>query len=38
MADIENIVVEHLRHIRGAADDVREDAREIKRRLDLIDA
>ena len=30
MTDADNIVLEHLRHIRGALDDVRIDIREIK--------
>jgi archaellum component FlaC len=30
MAEIDNIVPEHLRHIRRATDDVRDDIREIK--------
>ena len=29
MTDPDNIVLEHLRHIRGAIDDVRDDIREI---------
>lgn len=33
MADTDNIVLEHLRHIRGAIDDVRDDIREIKQRV-----
>jgi archaellum component FlaC len=30
MAEIDNIVPEHLRHIRRATDDMRDDIREIK--------
>ena len=30
MADVENLVLEHLRHILGAIDDMREDIREVK--------
>ena len=30
MAETDNIVLEHLRHIRGAIDDARDDIREIK--------
>ena len=30
MAETDNIVLEHLRHIRGALDNVRDDIREIK--------
>ncbi|MDO8347524.1 MAG: hypothetical protein Q7S85_06470 [Rugosibacter sp.] len=33
MAEMDNIVLEHLRHIRGALDDVRDDIREIKQRV-----
>jgi hypothetical protein len=33
MADPDNIVLEHLRHIRGVIDDVRDDIREIKQRV-----
>lgn len=37
MADIDNIVLEHLRHIRGNMDGLREDVREIKQRLGLLE-
>jgi chromosome segregation ATPase len=33
MTDIDNIVLEHLLHIRAALDDIRDDAREIQRPL-----
>ena len=33
MAEIDNIVLEHLRHFRGAIDDVGDDIREIKQRV-----
>jgi predicted nucleic acid-binding Zn-ribbon protein len=33
MVEIDNIVLEHLRHIRGAIDDVRDDSRETKQRI-----
>jgi archaellum component FlaC len=33
MAEIDNIVLEHLRPIRGAIDDVRDDIRETKQRI-----
>jgi archaellum component FlaC len=33
MADLDNIVLEHLRHIRGTTFDVRDDIREIKQRV-----
>jgi septation ring formation regulator EzrA len=37
MAEIDNIMLEHLRHIRGGLDGLREDVREIKQRLGLIE-
>ena len=33
MADIDNIVLEHARHMRGAIDGMRDDIREVKQRL-----
>ena len=33
MAEIDNFILEHLRHIRGAIDDVRDDSREMKQRI-----
>ena len=33
MTETGNIVLEHLRHIRGAVDAMREDAREVKHRV-----
>jgi predicted nucleic acid-binding Zn-ribbon protein len=33
MADIDNIVLEHLHHMSGAIDDMRDDIREVKQRL-----
>lgn len=38
MTEIENIVLEHSRHIRGAVDSVREDIREIKGRLGILES
>lgn len=32
-----NPVLEHLRHIRGSVDDIREDMREVKSRLGLLE-
>jgi hypothetical protein len=32
-----NLVLEHLRHIRGSVDDIREDMREVKSRLGLLE-
>ena len=33
MTEQDNIVLEHLRHIGGAIDGVREDIREVKQRV-----
>ena len=33
MTETDNIVLEHLRRIRGAIDDVRDDIRKIKQRV-----
>ncbi|MFE0756955.1 hypothetical protein ACFW16_23540 [Inquilinus sp. NPDC058860] len=32
-----NLVLEHLRHIRGGIDDLRQDMREVKTRLGLLE-
>jgi len=37
MTEAENIVLEHLRHIRRAVDDAREDMREVKNRLGILE-
>ena len=37
MTETENLVLEHLRHIRSAVDSVREDIREIKGRLGIME-
>lgn len=37
MTEVENIVLEQLRHIRGAVDAVRDDIREIKQRLGILE-
>jgi hypothetical protein len=37
MAEAENIVLEHLRHIGGAIDDVRDDLRGMKQRLGTLE-
>ena len=34
----DNIVLEHLRHIRGAVDGLRDDMREVKGRLGIIES
>jgi hypothetical protein len=36
--DVENIVLEHLRHIRGAVDGLREDMQEVKGRLGILES
>ena len=38
MTDAESIVPEHLRHICGAVDSAREDIREIKGRLGMLES
>ena len=38
MADSDNIVLEHLRHIRAAVDDMRDDMREVKGRLGILES
>ncbi len=38
MTEVESIVLEHLRHIRGAVDSAREDIREIKGRLGILES
>ena len=37
MAETDNVVLEHLRHIRGAVDGLRDDMREVKSRLGIIE-
>jgi predicted nucleic acid-binding Zn-ribbon protein len=37
MVEPDNIVLEHLRHIRGAGDGLREDMREVKHRIGSIE-
>jgi chromosome segregation ATPase len=37
MAEADKIVLEHLRHIRGAIDGLREDMREVKQRLGILE-
>jgi predicted nucleic acid-binding Zn-ribbon protein len=38
MAEIDNIVLEHLRHIRSAVDGLRDDMREVKGRLGILES
>jgi hypothetical protein len=37
MTEAESLVLEHLRHIRRAADDLRDDMREVKGRLGILE-
>jgi predicted nuclease with TOPRIM domain len=37
MAETDNVVLEHLRHIRGAVDGLRDDMREVKSRLGILE-
>ncbi|MGE3830315.1 MAG: hypothetical protein AB7F76_04905, partial [Parvibaculaceae bacterium] len=36
MTEVENLVLEHLRHIRATTDSLREDMREVKSRLGIL--
>ena len=38
MAETDNIVLEHLRHIRSAVDGLRDDMREVKGRLGILES
>jgi predicted nuclease with TOPRIM domain len=38
MTEAENIVLDHLRHIRGAVDGLRDDMREVKGRLGILES
>ena len=38
MAESDNIVLEHLCHIRGAVDGLRDDMREVKGRLGILES
>ena len=38
MPDVDNIILEHLRHIRVTTDGLREDMREVKTRLGLLES
>jgi hypothetical protein len=38
MADGDNVVLEHSRHIRGAVDGLRDDMREVKGRLGILES
>ena len=38
MADGDNVVLEHLRHIRSTVDGLRDDMREVKGRLGILES
>ena len=38
MTETESIVLEHLRHISGAVDGLRDDMREVKGRLGILES
>jgi chromosome segregation ATPase len=38
MAEADNVVLEHLPHIRGAVDGLRDDMREVKSRLGILES
>ena len=38
MAKTDNVVLEHLLHIRGAADALRDDMREVNGRLGILES
>jgi predicted nuclease with TOPRIM domain len=38
MADVDNVALEHLRHIRSAVDGLRDDMREVKGRLGILES
>ena len=37
MTEVENLVLEHLRHVRGAVDEIRLDVREMKTRVGILE-
>ena len=38
MAETDSVVLEHLRHIGGAVDGLRDDMREVKSRLGILES
>jgi predicted nuclease with TOPRIM domain len=36
MTEVENLILDHLRHMRSGIDGLREDMREVKTRLDSL--
>jgi len=37
MTEVENLVLEHLRYMRGAVDEIRLDVREVKTRVGILE-
>jgi hypothetical protein len=37
MTELETLILDHLRHMRGAIDTLREDMREVKTRLGILE-
>ena len=37
MTEVENLILDHLRHLRSGLDGVREDMREVKTRLGILE-
>ncbi|HML12516.1 MAG TPA: hypothetical protein VK456_04380 [Xanthobacteraceae bacterium] len=37
MTEVENLIVDHLRHMRSGMDGLREDMREVKTRLGILE-
>jgi predicted nucleic acid-binding Zn-ribbon protein len=37
MTEVENLILDHLRHMRGGIDGLREDMREVKTRLGILE-
>jgi predicted nuclease with TOPRIM domain len=37
MTEVENLILDHLRHLRSAVDALREDMREVKTRLGILE-
>jgi len=38
MTEVENLILDHLRHLRSGLDGVREDMREVKTRLGILES
>ena len=37
MTEVENLILDHLRHMRGGINGLREDMREVKTRLGILE-